>query len=224
MSGLTDLVLDLLFPPKCMLCRRLMEDSSQPVCVRCQQSDLPEVTRELPAVPYFEKSVATFWYEEPIIGAILRLKFHGMSAYADQFGRWMAVQARDGLEGKYDLISWVPCSRRRVWTRGYDQAELLAKALARELGREAVPTLRKIRHNPKQSQTKGAARRRANVLGAYRVLDPAQVAGKRILLVDDVLTTGATLSECGKTLRLAGSGELVCAVIAAAHPEHDHNE
>lgn len=220
-GGLSALVLDLLFPPKCMLCHGLMENSSQPVCNRCLQSELPEIERPLTNVQYFETTVATFRYEEPITGAILRLKFHGMASYAGQFGRWMAVTVRDRLEGKFDLISWVPCSRRRVWTRGFDQAELLAKALARELGQEAVPTLRKVRHNPKQSRTKGAARRRANVLGAYRALDLAQIQGKRILLVDDVLTTGATLSECGKTLRLAGSGELVCAVIAAAHTEHD---
>lgn len=223
MSALTELVLDLLFPPKCMLCHGLMENSAQPVCSRCLQAELPEVGRELSAVPYFEKSVATFRYEAPISDAILRMKFRGMASYADQFGRWMAVTVRDRLEGQFDLISWVPCSRRRIWTRGFDQAELLAKALARELGQEAVPTLRKVRHNPKQSRTQGAARRRANVLGAYRAIDPAQLQGKRILMVDDVLTTGATLSECGKTLRLAGSGELVCAVIAVAHTEH-HNE
>ncbi len=214
------LLLDLLYPPKCMFCRRLLESSAGVVCDRCLTSELPEVERELPGIQHFEKAVATFYYKEPVMDAILRFKFHGVSAYAGQFGKWLAVTVRDKLEGQYDLVSWVPCSRRRIWTRGYDQAYLLAKALAAELGMEPVRTLKKVRHNPKQSKTRDPSKRRANVLGAYRAFQPEAFQGKRILLVDDVLTTGATLSECGKTLLLAGSGQLVCAAIAAAHKDN----
>lgn len=218
MSGLIRYVLDLLYPPRCMLCSRFVESSDETVCRRCVDV-LPEYDGALRSVPYFEKTVAPFFYEEPIRGAVLRFKFYGMRTYAGQFATWMAVWVRDKLEGKYDLISWVPCSRRRRWSRGFDQAELLAKALAEELGVEAVATLKKIKHNPKQSQIGSADRRRANVLGVYRAINPKLWIGKRILLVDDVLTTGATLSECGKVLRMAGSGDLVCAVIAATRLE-----
>ena len=213
--------LDLLFPPKCMLCHRLMDSSEQTLCGHCDQ-DLPEFDGPLRRVPYFEKAVAPFFYEEPIREAVLRFKFKGMQSYAEQFARWMAIWVRDHLDGQYDLVSWVPCSRRRRWTRGFDQAELLARALAVELETEAVCTLKKIRHNPKQSLQDDAAQRRANVLGVYKAYQPERYAGKRILLVDDVLTTGATLSECGKVLRIAGSGDLVCAVIAAGR--HDKNK
>ena len=221
MSNLVDLFLDLLFPPKCMFCGTLMDSSADVVCSDCLHSDLPEVERELPKVQFFEKTVATFWYDEPIIGAILRFKFYGMSSNGSQFGRWLAGTVADKLDGRFDVISWVPCSSLRRWGRGFDQAELLAKALAGSLHMEAVPTLKKIRHNPKQSKTKGASRRKANVLGVYRAYEPQRFQGKRVLLIDDVLTTGATLSECGKTLLMAGSGELVCAVIAAAHGDHN---
>lgn len=219
MKELLNLLMELLFPPKCMLCRRLLDSGEAAVCPSCLVSELPELEREAPKVEYFEKSAATFRYEEPVIGAILRFKFQGMASYAQQFGSWMAGTIRDKLEGQFDLISWVPCSRRRIWSRGFDQAELLARAIGKELGMEPVRTLRKLRHNPKQSRTKGAARRKANVLGAYGAWKPEQFRGKRILLIDDVLTTGATLSECGKTLRLAGAGELVCAVLASAHTD-----
>ena len=101
-----------------------------------------------------------------------------------------------------------------------DGTKLLAEAVGRELGLEPVQTLKKIRHNPKQSRTADPAKRRANVLGVYQAVHPERFHGKRILLVDDVLTTGATLSECGKTLRIAGAEELVCAVIAVAHRDH----
>ena len=218
MSGLIRYVLDLLYPPKCMLCGRFLESSDESLCGRCG-SELPEYDEALRSVPYFEKVVAPFYYEEPIRGAVLRFKFHGMQNYAGQFAAWMAVWVRDKLEGEYDLISWVPCSRRRRWSRGFDQAELLARALAKELGTEATATLKKIKHNPKQSQTGGAERRRAHVLGVYQTMKPQRIVGKRILLVDDVLTTGATLSECGKVLRMAGSGDLTCAVIAATRLE-----
>jgi len=214
MNAYLDWLLDLLYPPKCMLCSRLLEDGHASVCGRCH-GDLPEYDGALRRVAYFEKVVAPFYYEEPIRDAILRFKFRGMRNYAGQFAKWMAVWVRDKLDGEYDLISWVPCSRLRRWSRGFDQAELLAAALAAELNCTVLPVLRKNKHNPRQSRTKNAAARRANVLGVYQVLDPARIAGKRILLVDDVLTTGATLSECGKVLRLAGSGDLVCAVIAA---------
>ncbi len=218
MSQLLEWFFDLLYPPRCMLCRRLMESSEKPVCGRCNV-ELPEFDGPLKKVPYFEKTVAPFFYEEPIRDAILRFKFRGMQKYAEQFAAWMAIWVRDQLDGKYDLISWVPCSKRRRWQRGFDQAELLAKALAAELETEAICTLTKTKNNQKQSQTGSAARRRANVLGVYQAVKPERFSGKRVLLVDDVLTTGATLSECGKVLRMTGSGDLVCAVIAATRLE-----
>lgn len=213
-------LLDLLYPPKCMLCGRLLESAVQPLCGRCGE-DLPEYEGAARRVPYFERCAAPFFYEPPIREAILRFKFRGMESYADQFAQWMAVSVRDKLEGTYDLISWVPCSRRRRRKRGFDQAELLAKALAKELNVEAACTLKKIRNNQAQSRTVGAAQRRANVMGVYRACAPECIAGRRILLVDDIITTGSTLSECGKTLRLAGSGDLVCAAIAVTRQDHE---
>ena len=208
-------LLDLLYPPKCMLCGRVMESSEDTICPKCGY-DLPEYEGALRKVEYFDKTVAPFYYEGQIRDAVLRFKFHGMQNYASQFAQWMAVWVRAELEGKYDLISWVPCSAQRRWTRGFDQAELLAKRLAEQLDVPCIPVLKKVRNTPRQSRMPNAARRRGNVLGAYKALQPEKYSGKRILLVDDVLTTGATLSECGKVLRIAGSGDLVCAVIAAA--------
>ena len=221
MNVFAELLLDLLFPPKCMLCGRLLQKEERVMCRDCAWGDLPELEGRPGEVPFFEECVAPFYYETPIRDAVLRLKFHGMQSYVEQFAAWMAVPVRDKLAGKYDFVSWVPCSRLRVWTRGFDQAKLLAMALAKELDAEAVCTLKKIRHNRKQSRTANAAVRRANVLGAYRAIDPDRLKNKRILLVDDVLTTGATMSECGKVLRMAGSGDLVCAVIAVSPKEKE---
>ena len=214
MSTLGSRILDLLYPPRCMICRKFLDSSEQVVCGRCNDQ-LPEYDEAPRKVPMYEQAVAPFYYEGPIRDAILRFKFRGVVHYDRQFAAWMAIWVRDKLEGQYDLITWAPCSTLRKLGRGFDQAQLLAEALGRELGCEVLRTLKKVKHNPKQSKTKSAAQRRANVLGVYAAYHPENFAGKRLLVVDDVLTTGATLSECGKTLRLAGSGDLVCAVIAA---------
>lgn len=220
MNAVFRTVLDLLFPPKCMLCHRVMDSSVQSVCDKCA-AELPEYEGALRSVPRFHKCVAPFFYKEPICGAIIRLKFHGMQAYADQFGRWMAIWVRDNLAGEYDLISWVPCSGLRKWKRGFDQAELLAKALGRELDMPVLRTLRKIKNNSAQSRTTNASERKANVLGVYRPYRPQRFQGLRVLLVDDVVTTGSTLTECGKTLEMAGAGRLVCAAVAITAAEKD---
>lgn len=213
MNALVRWFLDLLYPPKCMLCHRLMESSEQHLCGRCE-GDLPYFEGPLRKVQYFEKAVAPFYYEGYIRDSILRFKFHGMQSYAQQYAAWMKVWITDELEGKYDMISWTPCGPKRKRSRGFDQSELLARTLSEVLGVPCIQTLKKIRDTKKQSNMPNAAARRGNVLGVYRAVEPERFRGKKILLVDDVLTTGATMSECGKTLRIAGSGELVCAAVA----------
>ena len=118
---------------------------------------------------------------------------------------------------EFDLVTWVPISRLRRFRRGYDQGELLARALSRELDICCLPALKKIRHNRRQSGIVGQAERRANVLGAYRPVNADRICGMRILLVDDILTTGATLGECARELLTAGAKEIHCAVVASAH-------
>ena len=220
MNAIAAWLCDLLYPPKCMLCGRLLRDSEAVLCGRCGH-ELPEWDNAPRRVPGYERCAAAFVYEEPIRGSILRCKFHGMQTYAVQYARWMAVRVRGELRTSFDFVTWTPCSRRRRWSRGFDQAELLAKALARELDLEARPTLEKFRHRPPQSKTKTAAKRRANVQGAYRLLPGADVRGRTVLVVDDILTTGATLGECGRILRQAGAKALYAAVIAAVNQDEN---
>ena len=134
--------------------------------------------------------------------------------YARQFGAWLAVTVRDKLTGKFDLVTWVPVSRKRRRTRGYDQAELLCRETARELGMQPLLTLEKCTDNRAQSSLSGAEERFENAKGAYRAVQPERFAGKRILLIDDIVTTGATMSECVRVLRKAEAAEVVCAALA----------
>lgn len=155
-------------------------------------------------------------YRDQVRDSIRRYKFKGRQGYHKAYGRLVAQCVHDHLDGRWDLITWVPLSDQRRRERGYDQAFLLASAAALELGEVAVETLRKGRNTEAQSGLDDDAARRANVLGAYTAVDAELVEGKRVLLIDDVITTGATISECARILRTVGAGEVVCATLARA--------
>jgi predicted amidophosphoribosyltransferase len=137
-----------------------------------------------------------------------------MTGYAKLYGAFLAERISSELSGQYDLITWVPLSGERLKSRGYDQAMLLAMATALELDDVAVETLVKHTDVPAQSGVGDIDKCRANISGVYAVADPDIVDGKRILLIDDILTTGSTLSECAETLRKAGAKDVVCAALA----------
>ena len=113
-----------------------------------------------------------------------------------------------------DIISWVPLSKKRLRKRGYDQAGLLAAAVADNLGIDCVRLLDKTKNNPAQSGTGSPSKRKANVKGVYRAADPALIEGKTVLLIDDIVTTGATLSECAGVLRRSGALLVYAAALA----------
>ena len=122
---------------------------------------------------------------------------------------------REGMAEEPFVLTWVPVSRKRKRRRGYDQVELIARAVGAELGSEPVSTLVKTRHNRAQSGIADSSARRANVLGAYRIRNPEQVRGKRVILLDDVLTTGSTAGECARVLLTAGAKQVDSAVVAS---------
>ena len=111
-------------------------------------------------------------------------------------------------------MTWVPVSRRRLRQRGYDQARLLAERACRLWDTAPEQLLCKTVHNPAQSGLKDAGARRDNVRNVYVPADPARIRERRVLLVDDICTTGATLSACARVLREAGAADVVCAAAA----------
>ena len=220
---LLDRLLDLLYPPKCIICHRLLDDGEKTICPDCFDA-LPNYDGPAPTVRFAETCVVTFWYEKSLRDSFLRYKFSGLKQYADVYGKWMSVTVGDRLAGEYDLVSWVPVSKKRKRTRGYDQAELLCRSLCRELGVEPVSTLAKTVDNPAQSASHDASQRAANVLGVYAPLPDADIAGKRILLIDDIVTTGATLGEACRILRTAGAEKIVCAAFATPRENQEKDE
>ena len=157
-----------------------------------------------------------WYYKGSVRKSILRYKFQGRTVYAPAFGRFMAMKLQEADMDDFDILTWVPISAARLRKRGYDQMVLVTKAVGKELGVKPEKTLVKVRNTPPQSSIRGIAQRKANVLDAYRVTDPQLIKEKRILLLDDVITTGATASECARTLLTAGAKEVIFAAIATA--------
>ena len=209
-------LLKLLFPPKCMLCGSLLGDEEE-ICLDCRQKVLlntapPRVEKGA----FFDKAAAGLWYEGNVRKALHRLKYNEKQNYARPLARVMADACAHKLEAQVDMITFVPTNAATLRKRGYNQAELLARELASMLGVPCVPTLEKSRETRAMHGLR-PEERRANVLGAYRLCCPADaLAGKQVLLVDDILTTGSTLSECARMLKTAGVRQVLCICAAAA--------
>ena len=216
MKKLIHFIKEWLFPAKCILCRELLDQEETDLCRRCR-SETDEYPQEKLKVPFIDSVAAVWYYKGNVRHCLLRYKFHRSRYLAEPLGRMMAMKVLSGPAEQVDLVTWVPISPLRRFVRGYDQDELLAKVVAAELEIPCVALLKKTRHNQPQSGIEGYAKRRANVLGVYRCDNPDRISGAKVLLVDDILTTGATASECARILLTAGAKEVHCAVAASAH-------
>ena len=206
-------ILDLLFPPKCIFCSKIL-DNSEYWCDDCASSLILTADGGKQAGEFYDFCVAPLYYTGAVRKSMLRFKFRGASAYADAYGKILASCIREHIDVKYDIISWVPLSRQRKRERGYDQALLLAKATAAELGIEAEETLIKSKDIMPQSELKSKDERIENISGAFEAPDPESIKDKCILLIDDIVTTGSTLEECAKELTKNGAKKVICAAIA----------
>ncbi len=218
------LILDVLLPPACLACGTAVDEPGAlcPVCwgkvafiaaPACACCGLPFGIEAgegalcascLAEPPPFARARAVFLYDDGSKPLVLRFKHGDRTDAAPAFGRWMARAGAD-LLAEAEAILPVPLHRWRLFRRRYNQAALLAHELARLSGVPAqVLALRRARRTPPQGQMSREARRR-NVRGAFLLADPAAVAGRRVLLVDDVLTSGATVGECARVLLAGGA-------------------
>ena len=211
-------VLDLLLPPRCSGCGR----EGAPICPACRQP-LERRLDEPPGAPLglpveLPEGLAQLeWcaaFSGPVRAALLALKYEGDRRLAEPLGRAAAARwRRAGLGGEVLVPVPVHAARRRE--RGYDQAELLAAAAGRELGLPVVPALRRAEATAAQYRL-GRAGRAANVGHAFACPPEhrAAIRGRHVVLIDDIVTTGATLSACAATL-LASGARLVSGLAVA---------
>lgn len=229
-------VLDLLLPPRCLGCGEPVERQGAlcaacwtpirflhpPWCERCgwplpHDGPGPQACpacHERP--PPWDRGRAALAYDEASRGLVLRFKHAERIEAATTFARWLAAAGRD-LLADAELLLPVPLHRWRLWRRGYNQSGLLARHLSRLVGVPWSPaTLLRCRATASQ-QGLGASARRANVTArafAVRAERRATIAGRRVVLIDDVLTTGATLGACTRVLRDAGAARVDVLVLA----------
>ena len=222
MSRLLAWLNELLFPRRCMLCRELLTKDETDLCRKCRVN-APEYPygAENPAPSgknsgqFLDSFTAVWYYEGDVRKSILRFKFRGAAFLASKYGALLSMKLlREGPK-EIDFLTWVPVSRLRRMKRGYDQCQLLCDAMVEQLQLPSHRALRKIRHTPPQSGLSSVPERKANVLGAYKLVKQIDVRGKRILLVDDIYTTGSTMNECARVLLTAGAKEVHGAAIAA---------
>jgi ComF family protein len=216
-------VLDFALPPRCAACGTIVGElhSFCPDCWRkveflgnsgCTCCGLPlEATEQdccarcLAQPPRIERTRAAVAYDEVSRSLAIRLKYGRKVAIARMMARYMSPLVAG--EGERLLVP-VPLHRSRLWSRGFNQAALVARELSRSVKIPADPfALRRVRRTPPLKGMSGPQRRNA-VAGAFQVRDRTRVAGKTIVLVDDVLTTGSTAEACAKALRRAGAARV----------------
>ena len=218
-------LLDLIFPRKCALCGKLLNKDETDYCHACRINSpyFPVLEEKVhpsgkTELRFLDSFTAVWYYKGNVRRAILRLKFQGARFLAEPLGRSLAMKVLVTHPAGFDYLTWVPVSGKRKRKRGYDQSLLLAKALGKELGMEPKPLLKKVRDNPAQSGL-SPEKRRGNVSGVYAPVGENDLTGKRVLLIDDVFTTGSTAEECARVLREAGAGAVHCAAVAAAQKQ-----
>ena len=204
-------LLDFFFPRRCPFCGRVAGRAL--LCPKCE-TDLPRCDRVRTGA--FGECAAPLYYEGSVRDAILAFKFKGRIEHLNCFGALMAEKAAEVYADRFDAVTWVPVSKKRLKKRGFDQARMLCASLCVDWHIDPQETLRKIGDNPPQSGIDDPAARRANVLDMYEPVSPENIAGKRFLLIDDIVTTGATLAECVRVLKAAGAADVVCLTLAMA--------
>ena len=169
---------------------------------------------------YFDKGYSALIYEGSVRDAILRFKFGNCGNFARVFAKFLAaVAVRENLE--FDVVTYAPMSKLAVKSRGYNQSQLLAEhfCVILECGEKLRNAVAKTKETQRQ-ESLGRDARKTNLVGAY--VCTADVRGKRVLVIDDIKTTGATLNECAKVLKKAGATSVIGLTVASPREKFEY--
>ena len=220
MNLLSDLK-ELLLPRLCPVCGKLLMESEDVLCAFCAiqlpryritNIDDNPLLRMIWDKADIQKGTTFLSYNHysPYHKLIIDFKFHGKRDLAIKLGRWAALEAkRQGFWEDVDALVPVPLTRWRRFKRGYNQAEMLAQGMSEVTGLPVVSLLKRTKNRKPQSTLKGEARIK-NAEGIYEATIPDEWRGKRLVLVDDVMTTGATLCNCAQALQNADKSAEIC--------------
>ena len=212
--------LDFALPPRCAGCGTIVGDVhsfcsdcwkqieflGDSGCATCgmplQATDERTCGACLARPPRIERTRAAVAYDELSRGLAIRLKYGRKVALARTMAHYMAPLVSRSIDA---ILVPVPLHRTRLWSRGFNQSALVARELGRRLNLRSAPmALRRIRRTP-PLRGMSPIQRRQTVAGAFRIADREAIAGKTVILIDDVLTTGSTAEACARALKRAGA-------------------
>ncbi len=205
--------LNLIFPPRCALCGAVAPSAGM-VCPDCQRENPCVHAKKRIFVPEAGQTIVCkvpYEYNGKIRQSIIRFKFYGQLQSAAFFGMKVAEEFTENKD-QFDLVTAVPVSAERLRQRGYNQSERIARVAAEKLEIPYKECLMKTADNKEQHKLEKKERKR-NVQGVYSPIGQ-EIVGKRILLVDDIVTTGATLCACAEVLFAGGAKEVCCTAVA----------
>lgn len=236
MNAFLQKIIDLLLPPRCLKCGKILSDTNglcpecfnevnfitAPYCHKCG-NPLPQETAK-PAMlcprcladqrSPFRMLRSTVKYDEHSKPLILNFKFRDHTENAPFLARWLFMGGKDIFKAGVDVIVPVPLHYTRLLKRRYNQSALLAKELGKLSGiRTDFSAV--IRHKKTRPQVEFSGHERVkNVKNAFSVKYPEKIRGQKILLIDDVMTTGSTLRECALALKASGAESIDCLTVA----------
>ena len=168
--------------------------------------------------PSFDRAASALSFDGDAREAMNAFKFRNHLWLRDDLVDWMEAIARARFKvGEIDVVVAMPSTFLHRLDRGYNQCAYLAKALARRLERPYAPFVLRRKGRPKRQGKLTEEKRRENVIGTFGVLRPRAVLGKTVLVVDDIMTTGSTLSECAAELKRSGASRVWCVTLARSH-------
>ena len=165
--------------------------------------------------PSFDRSASALSFEGDAREAMNAFKFNNHLWLRDDLVDWMEAVARARFKiEEIDVVVAMPSTLWHRFDRGYNQCAYLARALAKRLGKPYVPFALRRKGNPKKQGRLSEEERRTNVIGTFGVLRPRTIAGKTVMVVDVIMTTGSTLSECAAELKRSGAARVWCVTLA----------
>ena len=229
---------DLIWPRVCEICGKEVEEPARHICASClmripfvpqvgccsicgrpviglECDYLCEDCANAPTRPAFDRAGSVFRFEGDARQIVLDYKFNRHLWMCDDLVSWLfaALNVRFNVPA-IDLVLPMPSTLFHRIDRGYNQCAYLAKPLARLIERKYDDTILRRKGHPKRQSNLTAEERRKNAIGTFRVQHPERIRGRTVLVVDDVMTTGSTLSECAKELKAAGAYRVWCITLA----------
>ena len=211
--------LNFVYPSSCLICSTSLPDAPG-ICDACTEEFEDWTPREENFECEFDRAVILYQFNDCVRALIHALKYRGKTLPGQLLGESLGQRIANVVNPDSVIVP-VPLHPTKKRARGYNQSEIIARAAGRVSGVRVIPNvLNRVRATPTQTRL-GVFERQYNVMGAFRVRKPATIAGRDVFLIDDVITTGATLNACVLALRAAGAGAVSVGAVASPPVDGD---